>query len=318
MSKQGGLRKASAEALDDRPSPPALEGVQRESAALEFQKQSGAVFRTVWYCGNVLLILAVLLAGYSAVWEYSTRKYLKGFSDAIVPVSASTEEKAEAILQWMSTGPSRRQAGPDPSSPDRDPTETLNYTSLLRVCGTATNAFINLSDSAGLAARRLLLLDSHRVTKHVVAEVLVDGRWIVADPAFRTIFRGSDGGLLTRDQLTDPAVFSVATRDIRGYSPDYTFENTAHVRVSRLGWMGVPVRSVLNRLLPGWEDSTAVSLLMERESLATLVFALILIFLLGLIRVGLRWFGERRLGVRPMRVRHQIRRAFRAFVDTVG
>jgi hypothetical protein len=316
MNRFGGLRKVGASSSDERQSSPPPECVPRKQSLLEIRNPASALFRTVWYVGNVLLILATLLAAYSAVWEYSTRKYLKGFSDAVVPVSASAEEKAEAILQWMSTGPARRAAGPDPSSPDRDPTDTLNYTSLLRVCGTATNAFINLSDSAGLAARRLLLLNSAHMTKHVVAEVLVDGRWSVVDPAFRTIFRGTDGGLLTKEQLSNPTIFSAATRGIQGYSADYTFENTEHVRMIRLGRLGIPLRSVLNRLVPGWEDSTPVSLLMERESLDSLVIALVLISILGLLRIGLRWYGETRFGVRPVRVRQQIRRAFHAFFDT--
>lgn len=316
MNSFGGLRKVGASALDEQQSSPLPESVPRRRFPSEIRNPASALFRTVWYTGNVLLILAILLAAYSAVWEYSTRKYLKGFSDAVVPVSASAEEKSEAILNWMSSGPARRAAGPDVSSPDRDPIDTLNYTSLLRVCGTATNAFINLADSAGLAARRLLLLDSRQMAKHVVVEILIDRRWVVVDPAFRTMYRGTDGALLTKEQLRDPAIFSAATRGIRGYSPDYTFENIAHVRVIRLGLVGVPIRGVLNRLVPGWEDSTAVSLLMERESLATLVAALILIFFLGLVRVGLRWYGERRLGVRPVRVRQQIRRAFQALFDT--
>jgi hypothetical protein len=295
-----------------------LEKSRRGIRRVETHRPRGVVFRAIWYAGNVLLIFAILLAGYSAVWEYSTRKYLKGFSDAIVPVSASTEEKAEAILRWMATGPTRRQQGPDPSSPDRDPTDTLNYSSLLRVCGTATNAFINLADSAGLAARRLLLLNSNSLTKHVVAEVLMDGRWVVVDPTFHLIMRGQDGVPLTREQLVDPAVLAAATLNVVGYSSDYSFERTAHVRAARLRWVGVPIRSVINKLWPGWEDSTAVSLLLERESLATLVFALTLLFLLALVRVGLRWYGEHRLGLRPVRVRQQVRRAFRAFVDTAG
>jgi hypothetical protein len=316
MSKSSSLRKSDAESPEIAPGSAAPEDSLPESVSLESRKPFTAPFRMVWYAGNIILILAILLTGYSAVWEYSTRKYLKGFSDAIVPVSASTDEKAEAILHWMSNGPTRHQQGPDPSSPDRDPTDTLNYTSLLRVCGNAANAFINLSDSAGLAARRLLLLDSHGAAKHVVAELWMDGRWIVVDPTFHLILRGPDGVPLTREQLSDPAVFSAATANIRGYSSAYTFDKTAHVRVGRLGPLAVPVRAVGDRLLPGWEGSTAVSLLLERESLATLVFALTLLFLLALLRVGLRWYGERRLGFRPVRVRQQIQRAFHAFVDT--
>jgi hypothetical protein len=289
---------------------------RRDISPLEIRRPHASFFRVIWYAGNLFLIFAICLTAYSAVWEYSTRKYLKGFSDAVVPVSASTEEKAEAILHWMASGPARREQGPDPSSPDRDPTDTLNYSSLLRVCGTATNAFINLADSAGLAARRLLLVDSHALTKHVVAEVLMDGRWVVVDPTFRVILRGPDGVPLTREQLVNPAVFAAATRNVDGYSPTYSFERTTHIRANRLRWLGIPIRNAVDRLWPGWEDSTAVSLLLERESLATLVFALALLFLLALFRVVLRWYGERRLGLRPIRVRQQIRRAFHAFVDT--
>jgi len=281
--------------------------------------RSGTLFRAIWYAGNVLLILAVLLAAYAAVWEYSTRKYLKGFSDAVVPASASPEEKAQAILHWMSAGPARRDSGPVVSStPDREPMDTLNYSSLLRVCGSATNAFVNLADSAGLASRRLLLLDSRRITRHVVAEVFVNGRWIVVDPAFRTILRGDDGHALTREELRDPAIFAAATSRIPGYSPDYTYGATVHVRLARLGWARVPIRYIVGRLIPGWEDSTVVSLMLERESLATLAFSLVLLFLLGLFRVGLRWYGESRLGVNTLRVRQQFRRAFEAFISSEG
>jgi hypothetical protein len=288
--------------------------------SLQLVKAQGrhTFFRVFWYVGNILLILAIFLAIYSAVWEYSTRRYLQGFSDAVVPALSSTEQKVEAILQWMSHGPARQEADPPAPAPDRNPTDTLNYASLLQVCGSATNAFVNLADSAGLSARRLLLLDSRRMTKHVVAEVLVDGRWVVVDPAFRTVFRSPDGRLLTRADLADPAVFAAATQGIHGYDPSYTFDRTAHVRMARLRGVGVPIRNILDRVLPGWENSVAMSLMLERESLAALVIALVLVVLLGLFRIGLRWYGETQLGVRPIRIRQQVRRAFYAFVDTAG
>jgi hypothetical protein len=275
-------------------------------------------FRAIWYSGNILLILAILLAIYSVMWEYSTRRYLKGFSDAVVPESSSAVDKVEAILNWMSRGPARQESDQIVTAPDRDPTDTLNYASLLKVCGSATNAFINLADSAGLTARRLLLLDSRHLTTHVVAEVLIDGRWIVVDPAFRMIPRGSGGRLLTREDLADPATLSAATRGVAGYSPSYTFDRAVHIRVSRLRYVGPLLRTALDRLLPGWEDSAAASLLLERESLATMVVALAAVFLFAILRVALRWYGEKRLGVRPVRIRQQVRRAFYAFVHTAG
>jgi hypothetical protein len=276
------------------------------------------IFLLSWYAINLLLVVSMIAAMYSIVWEFSTRRYLKGFSDAIIPLNALPEEKIEAIVDWMARGPSRQAAGPDGSSPDRDPTDTLNYDSLLRICGSATNAFINLADSAGMGARRLLLLDSHRMTKHVVAEVLIDGRWIVVDPAFRAIPRDAQGRLVTGRDLADPAVFSAATRNIPSYDPSYTFDNTAHLRITRLRFVGLPLRKALDFLLPGWEDSTTMSLLLERSSLAAMVFALVLVFLLSLVRVLLRWYGEKRMGFRAIRIREQVRRACVAFLDTAS
>jgi Transglutaminase-like superfamily len=297
----------------------------REDAAgglppAEGVKNRHPLFRAAWYTVNVLLILAILLAAYSVAWEYSTRRYLKGFSDAIVPKSGSSsaQEKIEAILDWMAHGPARRAAGADISTPDRDPTDTLNYARLLQICGSVTNAFINLADATGLPARRLLLLDSHQMTKHVVAEVRIGGRWIVVDPAFRQILRGPDGQLLTRKELADPAVFSAATRDIPNYSPDYTYDRTAHIRMSRIRYVGLPLQHVLNRLLPGWESSAAMSLVPERESLVATILAVILVLFLALLRVVLRWYGEKRLRLRLIRFREQFRRACYAFLDTAG
>jgi hypothetical protein len=245
---------------------------------------------------------------------------LKGFSDAIVPESASssTQEKIEAILNWMAHGPARQPAGTEVSASNRDPADTLNYAALLQVCGTATNAFINLADSAGMRARRLLLLDSHRLTKHVVAEVLVDNRWIVVDPAFRLLPRGTGGQLLTREDLADLAVLSAATQGVRGYLPDYTYDRTAHIRMARIPIVGLPLRYVLNHLFPWWDHSVLMSLLLERESLAMMVLAFTLVLFMAVLRFLLRWYGEKRLRLRTIRFREQFRRACYAFLETAG
>lgn len=273
-----------------------------------------AVFQVVWFATNILLLFAILTACYSAVWEFSTRRYLKGFSDAIVPASGTPEEKIEAILQWMSNGPARRESAPDGSI--RDPTETLNYASLLKVCGSATNAFINLADSAGLSSRRLLLVGSNRLTMHVVAEVLVGGRWIVVDPAFRTVLKDSAGQALTRKQLSDRSVLVAATRGIAGYDPTYTYDRTVHVRMARLGSLGYYLRLAFNRIAPGWEDSVTASLLLERESLATMVAAIFLLMILILVRIFLRWYGTHRLGIRQPQIRARMLRACSAFFES--
>jgi hypothetical protein len=74
-----------------------------------------------WLAANILLIVALLAVAYSASWEFSPRRYLKGFSDAIVPATGEPLEKIIAILNWMSNGPARELGTPDSAIQDRDP-----------------------------------------------------------------------------------------------------------------------------------------------------------------------------------------------------
>jgi hypothetical protein len=273
------------------------------------------IYRILWYGINVLLVASVFSILYATTWEFSTRRYLTGFSNAVIPAGATPEEKIAAILAWMSHGPSRR-VDPVGISENRDPTDTLNYKLLLKVCGSATNAFINLADSSGLTARRLLLLDSDRGTRHVVAEVNLDGRWIVVDPSFRAILRGTSGQLLTRNDLADPKVFSIATGDLQNYDPSYSYALTEHVHLERVPFYGQFLRKTLNLLLPGWEDSPVVSLFVERESFAAMIVSFLILLLLILARVYLRWLGESLLGLRTLHIRQQMRRAVSAFMTS--
>jgi len=283
------------------------------SAAPVHSALSDRLFHYTWLLVNTLLILSVLFALYTVGWEFSTRRYLRGFSDAIVPATAPGDEKIEAILRWMQHGPTRLPYGPSALVPDRDPTDTLNYDALLQVCGTATNAFINLANTGNLEVRRLLLLDQNQMTKHVVAEVLVQGKWIIVDPAYRVVFRDASGNTVTREDLLNPSTFAAVISKIPKFPAEYTFDNTVHVRIARLHILGMPLRAILNRIAPGWEDSMTMTLLVERESFAAMVAALLLVVFLLVLRYSLRWFGEARLGIHGVRLRSKIYRAGVAF-----
>jgi transglutaminase-like putative cysteine protease len=271
------------------------------------------VFRGVWWSANCLLLLALLALAYSVGWEYSVRRYLDGFSDAIVPSSEPAEQQAEAILDWMRRGPPRMVARDLSALDGRDPETTLNYRELLAVCGTATNAFLNLARSNGLSARRLLLLAEDRTAKHVVAEVLIDGRWVIADPAYRVLLRDAKGRLLTREDLRNPAVFAEATNVVTGYPNDYTYERVAHVRIARLPMVGVGLRWMLDKVVPGWEERFDWTLLLERESFFALCASAVAFWAFVLLRILLGWYADYRLKVPRFQLRSRFMRAGMTF-----
>jgi hypothetical protein len=271
--------------------------------------------RVCWYVVNVLLAVSLGAVLYGAVWEYSTQSYLKGFSDAIIPASDNPEQKVEAILAWMAHGPARRSVVDTGDLGMRDPEDTLNIEQLLTVCGTATNAFVNLAQSSGLHARRLLLLDEKRTSKHVVVEVLIDGRWVVVDPSYRSFLRLPDGRLVTRAELQNPDILRAATQAIPNYPQSYSYERTVHVRMRRIPIAGTYLRRILNYIWPSWETTINWTLLVERESFAMLVASSLLLCFAVAMRLLLAWYCFRRLGIRRIRLRDQIKRATQVLVD---
>ena len=273
-------------------------------------------FRAVWWSCNLLLIAAMVSLVYAGGWEISLRRYLRGFSDAIVPVTATPAQKTEAILGWMKNGPLRPVAADPSVLSSRDPETTLNYQQLLAVCGSATNAFLNLSESAGLKARRLLLLGPDRSAKHVVAEVRVDEKWIVVDPAYRLMMRDAQGRFVTRNDLQDPQVFAQATSQVPNYPPEYTYEKIAHVRMARLPLVGFGLRRVFDAIYPGWEESLDWNLLLERKSFFILAVSVAGVVCLLILRTILGWYADHRLRIPRFHFFEHARRAGAAFFST--
>jgi hypothetical protein len=271
------------------------------------------IFRAIWWGSNVLLATALVAMLYSCVREYSVRRYLDGFSDAIVPNSLPAEQKVAAILSWMRAEPSRAVATNPEELATRDPEVTLTYHQLLNVCGTATNAFLNLARSSDVRVRRLLLLSPDRNTKHVVAEVLIDERWIIVDPTYRVIMKDARGRYLTRKDLQDPSVFSEAVGAIPNYRREYTYNQFAHVRLARLPLEGLHLRRLLDGIYPGWDETVDWSLLLERESFFYLVLSAGATMFLLLWRALLARYADSRLRIPRFRLREHAIRAGAAF-----
>ena len=67
----------------------------------------GVSFRGIRFASWVLIFAALALFAYSLAWNFSTRRYLKGFADAIIPLDGSPEEKTEALVEWFHHEPQR-------------------------------------------------------------------------------------------------------------------------------------------------------------------------------------------------------------------
>ncbi len=274
------------------------------------------IFRAVWWSGNLLLAFTFVALVYSGVREFSVRRYLDGYSDAIVPNFVPAQEKVEAILGWMRAEPSRGIAQNPDGLARRDPETTLNYAQLLKVCGTATNAFLNLARASDLQVRRLLLLSPDGTAKHVVAEVLINQRWVIVDPTYRVIMKDSQGRLLTRKDLQDPAVFEQAANAIPNYRRDYDYERFAHVRLARLPLESLHLGKAANAIYPGLGEAVDWSLLLERQSFQYLVLAAVATLFFLVLRQILGWYADSLLRVPRFHLWEHLIRAGEAFLST--
>jgi hypothetical protein len=264
----------------------------------------------------VLLAAVLFTLVYMGLREFSVRRYLDGYSDAIVPNFLPAEEKVEAILNWMRAEPTRGIAENPDKLARRDPEITLNYAQLLRVCGTATNAFLNLARASDLQVRRLLLLTPDRKAKHVVAEVLINQRWVIIDPAYRVIMKDAQGRLLTRKDLQNPAIFEQAVSAIPNYPREYNYESFAHVRLARLPLERLHLRRVFDSIYPGWDEAVDWSLLLERQSFFYLVLAAAATLFFLVLRFVLAWYADSRLRIPRFHLREHMIRAGVAFFST--
>jgi hypothetical protein len=147
----------------------------------------------------------------------------------------------------------------------------------------------------------------------VVAEVLLDGRWIIVDPTYRVMLKDGQGNLLTRSQLHDPATFREAITPIPKYLPEYNYDNYAHVRISALPFHGFHIREQLDRFFPGWDEYLDWSLLLERRSFLFFFLSVNALLCLLILRVVMGFLADHHLRVPRYRLRNKLSRAIAAF-----
>jgi hypothetical protein len=285
---------------------------------LSFQRQDARKrprgFAALWLAVNALVIASLALGLIGLYWDYGTHEYLQGFADAIVPLGGSDQEKAKALLKWLAHSPGRIEGFAKGALDERDPVDVLHDTQLLKVCGSTANAFINLAAVSGLKSRRLLLVDDSGGARHVTAEVLLGGRWVVVDPATGSMFTGASGQPLSKEELRDPKVFLDAISRIPGYPRAYSFQRTAYLHLERIPVFGKFLRQALDRLYPGWNTALDWGYLPEHPSLWPVLAFLVLLGFSVPFRALLDWYGRKRLGLNRIRFRDRLARAAQALL----
>ena len=286
-----------------------LTQIQKKDSPANAQR----LFALGQFATRTLLIATFALFVYGLAWNISTRRYLKGFTDAILPLEGSEQEKTEALLRWFREEPQRLRTPVTDSAYNRDPVIIVKNRRLLKICGSATNAFINLGKAAGLKTRRLLLVDKFGNSMHVVAEVRWDDRWVAVNPQQGRVFKDHLGRALSKEELRDPAVFHEAISLMPGYNPKYTFERTIHIRLSRIPF-GLLLRIILDRYFPGWEEAADWGYIPENPSLWPILVSIPLFYLGILVHLSLRRYGRNKLGIEAPGLRQRLKQAGRAFL----
>jgi hypothetical protein len=270
-------------------------------------------FTLARFATGALVIFALGLFIYGLAWNYSTRRYLRGFADAIIPLDDTAEKKTEALLRWFRDEPQRLDTAVEGAGQLRDPVTIVQNKQLLKVCGSASNAFINLADAAGLKTRRLLLIAESGTVMHVVAEVQWDRRWVAVDPQQGRVFRDHLGRALSKEELRDPAVFQDAIRGMPRYNPEYTFAHTHHIHLQRIP-LGNLLRSALTHFFPGWEAAVNWAYILENPSLWPIVISIPLFFLGSILNWLVGCYGRKKLGIGTPGLGPQLLRAGRALL----
>jgi hypothetical protein len=103
-----------------------------------------------------------------------------------------------------------------------------------------------------------------------------------------------------------------------GYLADYNYAHFVHVRIARLPPEGLHLRSSLDSLHPGWEESLDWSLLLERESFFYLAAAANCTLLFLALRFLIAWYADYRLRIPRFHVREHFLRAGAASFGTAG
>ena len=127
--------------------------------------------------------------------------YFRQTATRLVAEAKDDAMRLETLMSWAHENVRPQYAAPGRLVRD-------NFYDIVRrgsgFCDQTAHVFATLATFAGYDARLWFLMNDRGESPHTVAEVLVDGRWVVVDPWQGIVWQGRDGRLLgTRDATSE-------------------------------------------------------------------------------------------------------------------
>lgn len=211
---------------------------------------------------NVALAVAGWFLWMSA--DHEERLY-EVFADSCTSPTMTDLEKVQSLMRCVHRVIRDRQPffSNDPRHKLRSSYDTifrsgdLELTQTDQGCGTHAAIFVEASRVMGLPARLVQLRKDGR-TVHIFSEVLLDGKWVVADATFQQMFRNPQGKFVgARDIVGNWSAYKDQA------APGYPTDEFDYEEVRYTNWDKVPVvlpavKGILNLIL-GTEQADQIS-----------------------------------------------------------
>ena len=226
-----------------------------------------------------ILLAVMLVAGLASLGQLvlfaEDNSFLDGICAALGTHDLAPEPRAMRLFRWASTYdddvPPTDPAAASMARDLRTPRTIVEHPAYFRAdCGSKARLLAALAGRAGLKARELRLCDSTHITRHVVCEVWLGGRWAVFDPTIGLDFRRRDGRLATAAELRDRALLAANAARAPRYDPRrWRFDHAERLHFEKLPLLGGLLRRLAPRLTGRPAEELALPIVFDRPRLIT-------------------------------------------------
>jgi len=156
-------------------------------------------------------------------------------------------------------------------------------------CGSNAGIFVEACQQAGLPAR-VCQMTRENASVHILSEVQVDGKWVVADPTFNQVFRTPSGELASHADVSADWPYYRHQADSGYETGGCMFQGVRYTNWSKVPVLLPAVKGILNWVL-GREKADQISLRSYCLNVYRVYLLAAVIVLVG-INVA-RWVGWR-------------------------